>query len=298
MANEILTSALPRSADVRALQYELSLADRAFLNSQLYPQIIKVDATKRGSNVIRLSEYGLGVDAMTAAGTELDDVANTALGQDSATVSVGRHSLNRDVSSLALATDDQIMSALLWQDILMSSSRARTNKLAALADSFPTQVGTTGVEMALLTHLTAISTLEGLNVDGPYLAVYHSNQRRGLRVEQLLTSAGQTQYIPPAQGTGVGTGYAGELFNVGMFISNAIPLSTADRKGMMIGRGAILEANLTPVVEDPARQAVIGNVLVEWAREAGKAKSEYHGHDFFGDVIFDTDRGVEIISKN
>ncbi len=300
MSNEIITSDLERSADVRSAVFELTLADRGFLTPESYPQIIQGGSVNSvGTHVLRVTRQGLdGADLMTAAGSEIADVANSAYTDASITVTVGRKSLSYDASTLAISSDPILRMERLYRSIMASASAKLTNDIAALMDGFSTQVGTSGVSSSLAQLLNGLTALEAANVPGPYLAVLHSQQWGAIRLEHYLSAGGAIQYEAPITGGAEApTGYKGRLFGgLDVFVANrGIATSGSDYKGGMIGRSALLMADLTPVVEDPSRQAAMGRTMVEYGRVQGAAKSEYHGHSFYGIVEFEDARGVELI---
>lgn len=298
-----LTTDFSRSADVRAAVYELTRADRSILQPELYDAFLYAGSvTGLGTQTMRVARYGFGQDSYTAsvsgAATEDDDVTNTALTDASVTVRVDRHSLNYDFTAIAVDTDPVLSEQMMYQSLLVDAGRALTKSIVELAGGFATVAGATGVEMSLVTFLQSINSLEANNVPGEYLAVLHSNQWRGIRAEHLLSTGGASQYIPAAATTSGTTGYKGELFGVPVFISNFAALSGSDRQGMMVGRSAILFADMVPVVKDPARQAVMGRTKLAYEYAPGTDIDGFHAHTYYGVVEFEDLRGVEIRSRN
>ena len=299
MANEIITSDLERSADVRSAVYELALADRGFLTPESYGQILDAgDVAGLGTHVVRVTRQGLDGYDLMGDGSEITDVANTAYTDASVTVTVARNSLSYDASTLAISTDPILRMERLYQSLMASGSATFTNDVAALMDGFSTQAGTSGVSQSLASLLEAVTILEAANVPGPYLGVMHSRQWGAVRLEHYLNAGGAIQYEAPiSTGAASATGYKGRLFGgLDIFVANrGIATSGSDYKGGVMGQAALLMAKLTPVVEDASRQAVMGNTMVEYGRVPGAAKSEYHGHKFYGLVEFEDTRGVELI---
>ena len=298
-----LTTDFSRSADVRSAVYELTLADRSILQPELSPAFLYAGSVSGlGTQTLRVARLGFGQDAFTTkasgAATEDDDVANTAFTDTSVTISVDRHSLSYDITSIALDTDPVVGMQSLYQSILVDAGRHLTNSICGLASGWSNVVGTTGVEMSLTTFLNAINTLEAANVEGPYLAVLHPNQWRGIRKEHLISVGGAAQYIPAEATVSGSTGYKGKLFGVDVFVSSNIPLSGSDRQGMMVGKSGIVFADMAPSVMDPVRQAVIGRTKLEIDRVPGSDIDEIHGHTYFGVAEFEDARGVQILSAN
>lgn len=295
MANEILTSNLERANSVLSAQFLLLLADRGVLGA--HAAIMDAgDVANINSNVIKVRRLGLDAYDIMATATEIQDLANVAFTDASTNVTVGRYSLSYDASTLAVGTDSVLGYDRFAQSLLRSAQVTETSVAAGLSTGFSTTLGSVSTEMSLTTFLTAISTLEIKNVPGPYLFVGHGAHRRGIRFEQLLSVGGQTQYQPPA-GVAVGTPFGGTLFGVDTFYTQRAPDSTTGKAGMMAGMGAILRGTMTPPVEDPSRQTAVGNILIEYARDAGATISQYHGHAYFAYVENDDDRGVQILTK-
>lgn len=296
MANEVQTSNLERADSILSAQFLLLLADRAVLGQ--HPSIFEAgDVAGTSNNVIKVPRYGLdGYDTMATA-TEIQDVANVAFTDASTNITVGRYTLSYDVSTLAVGTDRVLSWPRFAQSLLRSAQITETEVCAALATGFSTSVGSVSSEMALTTFLSALSTLEGDDVPGPYLFVGHTAHKRGLRLEQLLSVGGQAQYQAPV-GTAVGTGMGGTLFGVDLFFTNRAPDSSTGKAGMMVGQGAILRGQMTPPVNDPSRQAAFNNILIEYARDAGATVDEYHGHAYFAYAENDDTRGVQVLVKS
>lgn len=298
-----LTTDFSRSADVRSAVYELTLADRSILSPELYPQFLYAGSVAGlGTQTLRVAQYGLGQDAFTTkasgAATEDDDVANTAFTDSSVTISVDRHSLSYDFTSIALDTDPVLGLQTMYQSMLVDAGRFLTNAACGLAAGWSNVVGSTGVEMSLSTFLAAINKLEAANIPGPYLAVLHPNQWRGIRAEHLLSVGGAAQFIPAEATVSGATGYKGKLFGVDVFVSTNIPLSGSDRQGMMIGKSAVVFADMKPSIIDPVRQAALGRTKLEFDRVPGSDIDEVHAHTYFGIAEFEDARGVQILSKN
>jgi hypothetical protein len=295
MANEVLTSNLERANSVLAAQYLLLLADRAVMGQ--HPAIMQAgDVQGINNNVIKVRRLGLdGYDIMATA-TEIQDLANVAFTDASTNITVGRYSLSYDASTLSMGTDSVLSFDRFAQSLLNSALVTETSVCAALASGFSTSLGSITTEMSLTTFLSAISILEIKNVPGPYLFVGHGAHRRGIRFEQLLAVGGQTQYMPPAA-SAIGSGAGGQLFGVDTFFTNRAPADSTGFEGMMVGQGAILRGQMTPPIEDPSRQRAVGNILIEYARDAGATISQYHGHAYFAYAENDDARGVEIKTK-
>lgn len=295
MANEVVTSGLERANAVLSARRLLLLADRAVLGA--HSAIFEAGSLTGANNTTtKIPRQGLDGYNRMAAGSEASDTANTAYTDASTNVAVGRYDLSYDVSTMTVGTDSELSWQRFAQSLMISAMLTETEVCAALATGFSTSVGSQTSEMSLTTFLTSISTLEGANVPGPYLFVGHTAHRRGLRLEQLLSVGGQAQYQAPV-GTAIGTGYGGNLWGVDLFFSNLAPASGSGKGGMMVGQGAIARVTMSPPVNDPSRQTVMDNIMIEYARQAGASLDEYHGHLWVGYAENDDARGVLVECK-
>lgn len=295
MSNELVQSALERANSVLSSHLMLLLADRAVLGA--HPAIYDAgDVAGIGNNVIKVPRAGLDGYALMATATEIQDLGNTAYVDASTNVTVGKYYLAHAMSGSVLGTDMHLSAARMGQSLAVSAMVTETSLAASLATSFSVTAGAVTAEMSLTTSLSALSMLEAANVPGPYLMIGHSSHIRGLRLEQLLGVAGQAQYQAPV-GVAAGTGYKGTLWGVGLFQSNYAPASGAGKAGLMAGFGAILRAQMTAPVIEPARQVASGNVRIAYSFDDGTDVGKFAGTLYVGYALNDDTRAVQILAK-
>ena len=296
MANEVLMSNLERANSVLSAQFDL--LDAAREAAPLHPAILQAgNVANIGNNVIKVRLLGLdGYDVMASA-TEIEDIANTAFTDASVNVTVARRTLSYDASAISLDTDDVLSWERFARSLAVSALVSETRDLLALSTGFTgTSLGNDATEFSLTTLLAAISALEASDVGGPYLMAGHTSHKRGLRLEQILSVGGQMQYMEPAGVAAGQTGAAGSLFGVDLFFSNRAPTSGTGRAGMLVGRGAILRALLTPTAKD-SRQTVAGNVKIAYGYTEGTDIDTVTGHAYYGLAEFRDARGVQLVVK-
>lgn len=291
MANEILFSGIGdlTLAESLSAQYILLLADRNALPN--HAALVYAGDIQAGgaSNVIKVPLVGLmGHDVATSTTTDGAAVANTALTDGSATVTVARYSKSYEASDLARMTQGGIIDPVLFaQDAMMSGALSLTSLIANLVDNFATVVGTTTVDATAGNFLDAISQLEINLVQGPYMAVLHPVQWGDIRKDLALSVGGAIQFAPATAEfiTTRGIGFQGSLAGVDVFTSSFVPTANAgaDRAGGMFGRGAIVWADGTIPLQGLPTQVVIGSkVLFEMDRTAKSGLTAYVSHVYLG----------------
>jgi hypothetical protein len=260
-------------------EWLLSLADRQPL--QTHPALISVgSAGMNASLTIKTSEISWnGADQLTAI-AEGASVPNTALTDNSHTVTVARHAKAYSPTDLARMTDIQgvLMPASFAMDALMSAAMTLTNLIVALASGFSQSVGSTGVNATVQNFFDARALHDINNVQGQLLLAWHARQHNdfldSLRAE---TGALEFQQATADMIAVRGTGFKGNYLDVDFFVSNqaATANSGADRAGMMIGRGAVLWADGTHA-PDPAvigADLLGGRVRLEFDRDGRAAET-------------------------
>ncbi len=178
-----------------------------------------------------------------AAVAEATDLSNTAFSTTKATLTAG------EVGVMLTVTDVQNISSIVDNGYFATETgKAVANKIttdiAALSSGFSTSVGSTTVAITEANVLTAIATLEGASVPGPYQALVHSSHKHALAgAIGGSFSAAATQGesvraaindIPAAKPDGM----LGELFGIEWYATAAVPTATAgaDRLGFLVSR--------------------------------------------------------------
>lgn len=276
MANEILYSGLgdQRLTEVLSGEYLLQLADRNALPN--HPALFYAgDAMGKGSLVTKVPIVNFGGYDQLAAVGEGATIANTALGDSSVTVTVGRYGKAYTVSDIArfstpMAGGLRFDAASFAQDAITAQAMTLTSLIAGLVDNFATTAGTSGVNASLADFLSARNTLRIANVQGPLMAVLHSRQWADISDDIALAVGGTVQFrLDPAAQMLRGQSYQGNLLDVDVFVSNQVISDGTDRKGGIFGRGAIIWADSTIEAEgDPNMIIIGGKILLEREREA------------------------------
>lgn len=304
MANEVTYASIAdlRTAEALSAEFLLLLADRNALPN--HPALVWLGAGNGlGSSVVKAPEVGLmGYDllASTADGAA---VANQALTDGAATVTIARYSKAYEPTDLALLTDPSngmIKPDAFAMDAIVSQAVTLTSLVANVTDNFTATVGSSGVDLTLANFLAAIATLEVALVPGPYLGILHPVQIGDLRTA-LSTVGGAVQWMPASaeQMMVLGGGYRGKFMGVDLFSSGYVPTANAgaDRAGGMFGRGAVVWADAAPPPAGDGNQIVIGNkILFERDRTAKSGLTAFVTHAYMGVSIGINAAGVSVIT--
>lgn len=302
MAGEILYSNLGdvRLPAVLAAEVDLLLADRSWLWG-LPIFVYRGDVGGRGSDTVKYGSVGLGgYDAMAAV-AENASVSVTALTDASVTLAVARQSLARKLSDLARITDPatgRINVTALAADMVSSAAARFTTMTAALGGTFANTTGTSGSDLTVANWFAAILAMELRNVEGPYVAVLHSQQIGDLRTS-IRAETGPLGFDPAssAQLAQYGAQMAGSFIGVPIIRCNRVPTANAgaDRAGMMLGAGAIHWADAAvPGVAGLPSQPTGGRVSVSFDRDSLGAMTSIVGDYYCGVGVFDAARGENI----
>jgi hypothetical protein len=286
--------------EIIAASYALLLADRnAIINHPALRYAGRINGT--GTATLRLPLIGLGGKDLPAAVDDGDEVALTTLEDDKIEVTVSRFSKAYSLTDLARLADAAGLDLQAFASDAFQSAMLRLTDLVVTAGSgFTPSVGSSGVDLDVETFLQAKTTLELANVEGPYLAGLHTQQFADLREELATTSGGATQWMPASAEIvdRIGRGYAGRFAGVDIWVSNRWPTANAgaDRVGCMMGRDAIVWADGTPVVDDPATQFALEHGLFELDRKARYGSTELVTHTYLGVSRGQSAAGVKIVS--
>lgn len=307
MASEILYSGLgdQRLTEVLSGFYLRSLADRVAL--QNHPALLYVgDFRGRGSTTVKIPQVGLDGYDLPAQTAEGASVANTALIDTSTTISVARYSKAYEASGLARLSDSTGIlmdaAATFAQDALITQGVQLASLIANQTDGFTATVGTSGVDLDLAVHLSAVTTLEiAKAADGPMLALYHPRQWGDLRDEIALAVGGTVQYDPSTAASALrqGIGAKGSLLGVEVVTSSYVPTANAgaDRAGAIFTAGAVVwgDASIAPE-DDPLQMVIGGKILFEKDRTRRADLTAYIQHYYLGVAFGINARGVSVIT--
>lgn len=285
-------------------QYQLLLADRNALPN--HPALMYVgDVRGAGASTIKLSQLGLLGYNLLGTTTEGDPVANTALTDSSSTVQVVQYTKVYEPSDLAKMLDKQgvLKPEFLAVDAMISGSNTMRSLVANVTDDFTATVTTSGVDCSFATLLDGITTLEVAKVEGPFLGLLHPVQWGDVRKDVASSSGGAIQFHQGSSQLLIdgmkALGLKGSWLGVDWFTTTDVPTanSGADRAGGIFGRGAVLWADGTQVVEDSTNQMLVGDkVLFERQRVAAGGTTKYASHRYLGVAIGQNACGVSIIT--
>lgn len=268
--------------ETAAAQFLLLLADRNALPN--HPALMWVkNVAGSGSNVVKVPHFGLMGYDLLAASTEGDDTANTALTDGSTSITVVERVKIYEASDISRMVDANgvLRADTLAMDALVTASADLRYLAANVIDGFTAQVSTSGIDATFADFLDMTTTLSIAKVQGPYLAMLHPRQWGDILLDMATVSGGAIQWNAGVQAVidaMKGLGAQGTLAGVDVFTTSDVPTANAgaDRAGGMWGRGGLLWASGTPLVEDPINQTLLAPrpelaVLFERIR-AGKAQ--------------------------
>lgn len=305
MANEVLFSSTGdlRLAEVINRFAELLLADRASIWG--HPALVYLgDLSGSGSTVVKQGQVGLdGYDEMAAV-AEGSSTSNTALTDDSTTVTIARQALQYQISTLAEMTSSIGLDAeRLAASMLGSAAMRFTTMIAALSSGFSSSVGTTTVDMSVDDWRDAIITLQLASNDMTRaLAMLHPRQVSDLQIS-LAAETGAVALLPATADLiqAKGPGFAGSLLGVDIFNSGKVPTANAgaDRGGMMFVPGGIVWADGSPRRIRTQAGAVLNagtRIWTELERDSSGGLTKLVGNYYVGVAEGQDGMGVEIIS--
>jgi hypothetical protein len=289
MSDEILyTGAGDRTyASVLAIAMELLLADRASFRNNAY--LVDLGGVENSGSTTKKQPYvGLdGYDAMSAV-TEGSEVANTAFSDDSQTVAVGRQALRYEMSDLLdmITPQGGVDVERLAESMVMAAEMRLTAMICGVIDDFTNTAGTSGADFTFADFQTAIYLLERAPAPTAELvSILAPIQLTDLQTD-LTGLSGVMQYLPATADMiqAKGTGLQGRLLGVDIWKSTKVVTSSSDRKGGMWHRGAVVMSEGTPKGNRIAanQKAQNGRVMVEFARNAGKALTGVIGNYYVG----------------
>ncbi len=308
MADEIKFSTLSGNARVSAVLHQTileKLTDKASLVN--HPYILAFNGLNgSGSSALQVPVMGLGgYDAMAAVA---DGVAasNTQITTGSATITIARQALVRQISDLASLTNNVaggmgIGVEGLAEDMVASYNKRVTAMLCGLSTGFSNTVGTSGANLSVSVFYDAIFSLQ-LTANDSFMAILHPQQINDL-MSSLRSETGPGQYLAATQEqvTAKGPGYRGSLLGVELFGSTLIPTANAgaDYCGVMFSRGAIGYATGSAAPVRGAGDVILPAgtpIVVELSRSAEAGLSTITGSAFVGVAELDNARGVGIVS--
>jgi hypothetical protein len=305
VANEVFYSGLgdARLTETLAANIVILLSDQSMIHN--HPALTYVgDARGSGSTTRKIAAFGLDGYDLLASVAENASVANTALTDDSYTVTVARYAKQYQHSDLAKMTDSvgHLNPEVLARDAVMSVTSTLTSLIANVVDDFTATVGSTGVNFSVSDFFDAMATLEAANVKGPFLSLLHPVQFGDLK-NSLRSETGPLQLVPASAELMRlrGDSYKGEFLGCDIITSTQVPTanSGADRAGGMWGANAVMWGDSSIEPEPSADAVFAGRVMIERERDASAALTKVITNYYLG-VIGGTNAldaaGVSIIT--
>lgn len=245
------------------------------------------------------------IDAFTAPG---EDTAASVVNitDSSATLTVARYALEREITDLALITGGPSIDDLAgW--MAMSANYTIAGLLTAAFPSLATSVGTSGVNLSVDDIYSAIYALQLSSVPGPFFCVLKPKQWNNFQAS-LRGEAGAAQFSPATNEALAikGPGFKGMFAGVEFYTHGTCVTANAgvDVVGAMYGKGcyAFTEAPLDKVM--PLMNKAISppgsKVVVEISRGStgAKAGKVFATGQYYPAVAEVEDlRGVKIVTK-
>lgn len=255
-----------------------------------------------GSDTSRQRLVGLGHDHMVAGG-EIDDTADTALGDASVDIAVVRNSLARTVSDTVIFTgfSDDINPVKIASEMMAAYDGRFNDVTAAAVATAVNNVGTSGLDMSTDDFFDAKFALQLLSVPGRYFSLLHPRQMADLE-ESIRAESGPTQFIAATQEmlNAKGQGFQGSWLSIDIFASSDVSAAGGNREGGMWGPGAL--AYKTGIVDARSfigTNGVVvqqGEVLVEIGRIIGGGRVRIVGDAHFGISVIEQNRLVGIVT--
>jgi hypothetical protein len=255
-----------------------------------------------GSAAAKLGKYQ-PVDAFAAPGEDTDaTVVNIT--DSSATLTVARYALEREITDLSLITGGPGVDQLV-ADMAASANFTLAGLLTASFGSLATSVGTSGVNLSVDDIYSAIYALQLSNVPGPWFCVLAPKQWNNFQAS-LRGEVGAAQFAPATNDALAikGPGFKGSFAGVDFYTHSTVATSGPDRVGAMYGMGcyAYTEAPLDRVSSFMNKSvAPAGSkMVVEIGRGSiGQQKGKVFVTGQYYPAVAELEdlRGVKIISK-
>ncbi len=305
MANEFFYSSSGdlRLAEVLAAEYRLLLKDRFSLMG--HPAIFYAgNCSATGSTVIKVPLVGFGGYDRMSAVAENASTSNTAVTDASATITVARQALQRQVSDINDLVDSIGVNAdALINDGLGSYVMRWMEMYASLVDDFSNTVGPgSGLPLTMDDFLSAQFTLVQQSVPGPYLCTLYPKQWTDLQ-DDLRGEVGPLQLRADVQDAfnARGQGIVATLNQIEIAVSSLVPTANAgaDSAGGMHGLGAIAWADGLPSAIRGAGEVVFPagqRLYTEMERDSAGALTKIVHNAFLGFAEVEDLRGVTLVS--
>ena len=286
-------------------EIHMLLSDTASIRNSGYVEYSgSINST--GAAAVQYRLVGLnGRDLFRDAGTEIsDESANMDdLTDDSATITVARHYLIRELGDLAQMVSygsPSIDPFVLAEDMSKSYEAKFMSKVCTAAAGFTTIKGNNTDKFSTDLFFESMLSLERSDTDRgappPYALIMHPKSLGELR-DSLRNETSNVIAMAPATLEMMktkGHGYAGNLLGVDIFRSSFVTESGSAKENFMIARGALAYADGAPTIIGasdllPMQDA---KLIVEFDRKPASAISRIIGHMWGGIAVVRQTNGV------
>jgi hypothetical protein len=254
-----------------------------------------------GSSAVKLGLYN-PIDAFAAPGEDTA-LSVTNITDSSATLTVARYGLQRELTDLAQITGNPDLDKLA-ADMAASATYTLSSLLTAGFTNLATSVGSAGINLAVDDIYSGQYALQLSLVNGPFYCVLHPQQFNDFQAS-LRGEQGAIQFAPAtAEMLGIkGASFKGIWNGIEFYTHNSVVASGGDRIGAMYGKGcyAYTEApvdRITPFMNRSV-SPVGSKMVVEIVRGstgASKGKTFAVGQYYPGVAEVEDLRGVKVVS--
>ena len=260
------------------------------------------DAAGSGSTVLDQPLVGLnGYDSMAAVNEDAS-VSNTALTDATASCTIGRQAIQRQISDINDLVDSVgINVETLAASMVGAAAKRFTSMVFAEFSNFTTTVGATTVNMTLQDYYDATFTLTQSGVSGPWVCALYPVQFTDF-LNALRGEAGPKLYQRETADLLdlKEQGYKGTFLGADIYSSDKVASTTGgeDSLGGMYGLGAIgyREGSIRRIRGSEVVLEAGTPVVVEFERNASGAMTKIVGNYYVGTVTLEAGRGVKIIT--
>lgn len=259
--------------------------------------------TGRGSAAVKvpLTDF----DETMAATAEAAAIANSALGDASATITAARQAVRYDVGDLFSLSGGAANLNAIVGGIAGAMVRRATGLITAAYTGFSNSVGTSGAALTVDNVYDAQEYMNLANANGPFFLVLHPKQYNDF-VDSLRGEGGAAQFeAATAEQLAIkGQGFKGIWHGMEIFTSSKVSDDGTDYTGALYAMGALGMLEATPSDELASmiggsnmwmQAAVPGSPLwVEIERDAAYGLTKIVGNYYAGLGELDDNLGVGI----
>jgi len=287
-----------RLAEVPTGLLHINLRDQV----DLFALGIDVGPGGNGSSVSQMGAVTL-TDDLSAAASEVEDVAATDPTSNQITLTHARYALVRKFSDLFRATGGpgQYNEGLIADDAAAAIARTRSTLVTGLFSSAGANVGTSGADLTVTDIYSAIFELQDDLNEAPFDCVLHQAQVSDFQTS-LRSEGGAAQFQAPTDDMlrAKSPGFLGSWHNVNFYSSAQVATANmgADRQGAMFARGAFgyseLDLSNIPGVAGVVQVPGAVRAIIEIDRTGTAATTAYTVHYYPAVALMEANRMVSI----